>query len=222
MILFNRDYDLYTLDYRFQNEDEIDMSGEKKRKKRYIVLAIVLIILCVGGYFGYTYLSQNMDMFSKEIISYDERYTINVPYSWEKSSGASPYAVIAAENKDNSMYAMVSVYKDGGGSGLTVEEYIYEYIAKMAENSDDPLVQVMSIPPTQGKLGENTGYYFELDSMSDGIALHLWDFVFIADGGYVHVNVASAGENIGASSDIAKGIIASVKFNSGTMQPPVQ
>ena len=44
------------------------MSGEKKRKKRYIVLAIVLIILCVGGYFGYTYLSQNMDMFSKEII----------------------------------------------------------------------------------------------------------------------------------------------------------
>ncbi|MBR5228802.1 MAG: hypothetical protein IKV96_03090 [Firmicutes bacterium] len=196
------------------------MEERKSRKGLYIFLVILLIVLCTAGFFGYKYLSANIDMFSKELYSYDDRYTMSVPYSWKASSGASPYAVMAAENKDNSMYAMVSVYKDITGNGLTVEEYIYGYINQIAENSDNPLVQVMSIPPTQGQLGENVGYYFELDSMSDGLAIHLWDFVYVADGGYVHVNVASSGEKIATSADIAKGIIASVKSNDYNAQAP--
>lgn len=199
------------------------MEKEKKGKKKGLTITIIifLVILVAVGFIAYPYLSSRMDMFSKTIVSYDDKFTMDVPFSWDKSSGASPYAVIAAENADNSMYAMVSVKRESG-SGLTVEEYIYEYINQIAENSDNELVQVMSIPPTEGKLGENTGYYFELDSMSDGIALHLWDFVFVADGGYVHVNVASSGEDISKASETAKGIIASVVYVNGSVTTPAQ
>ena len=210
--------------YKKGRKGDKEMAKEKKGKKK-IVLAVIIILLLLavaGGFFGYSYLSGHMDILSKNIISYDDKFSMDVPFSWEKSSGASPYAVIAAENADNSMYAMVSVKRDGAGAGLTLEEYIYEYINQIAQNSDDELVQVISIPPTEGKLGENTGYYFELDSMSDGLALHLWDFVFVADGGYVHVNVASSGEDLTKASETAKGIIASVKYLNGTAVTPAQ
>ncbi len=196
------------------------MAKHKKKKGLFILIIILLLAMAAGGFAGYNFLSGHMDILSKDLSSQDERFTMSVPFSWKKSSGASANAIIAAENSNNTMYAMVSVDRSYSNNGATVEEYIYDYINKIAENSDNPLVQVVSIPPTQGKLGENTGYYFELDSMSNGLAIHLWDFVFVADGGYVHVDVASAGEEIKSSADTAKGIISSVTFNSPTAVTP--
>ena len=44
-------------------------------------------------------------------------------------------------------------------------------------------------------MGENTGYYFELDTSSGGVPVHMWNFMFTANGGYVHIDVASSGQD---------------------------
>ena len=133
-----------------------------------------------------------------------------MPSDWKKSSGASKNAVIAAETPSASMYAMMSA-DHSYDEGLTLEEYINAYIAKTGESSDNALVQTVTVQPEQMTMGENTGYYFELDTSSGGVPVHMWDFMFTANGGYVHIDVASSGQDNASQAETAKNIISSAK-----------
>ncbi|MCI8284905.1 MAG: hypothetical protein HFE90_06535 [Firmicutes bacterium] len=175
------------------------------------IIIIILIILSAAGFAAYYFLADNFALLSKPLESSDGSYSINVPISWkDKTSENSPATAIQAGNANDSMYTQLS-YNKTSASDNTIEEYVYSYINEIAENSDDPLVQVISEAPAQTILGDNTGYYFELDTISDGLSLHIWSFVFISDGGYVHIDVAASGDKIKDSANTAKAILSSVK-----------
>lgn len=179
-------------------------------KKPLTIILILFILIGGGGIVGYRIISANFDMRSYEIISYNNLYSLRVPSDWNKSSGASKNAVIAAESPSASMYAMMSA-DHSYDEGLTLEEYINAYISKIADSSDNPLVQTTTVQPEQMTMGENTGYYFEIDTAAGGIPVHMWDFMFTANGGYVHIDVVSSGQDNASQADTAKNIISSAK-----------
>jgi hypothetical protein len=181
-------------------------------KKPLVIILLIFILLSGGGLVAYNLISNNFELLSYEIVSYNNLYAMSVPIRWSKSNGASKNAVIAAENPTGTMYAMMSADTSGFDEGHTIDEYIDSYISKIAEMSDDPLVQVVSVEPQQTEMGENTGYYFEIDTISNGITVHMWDFVFTGDGCYVHVDVVSSGEDNRSFADTAKNIISSARI----------
>ena len=181
-------------------------------KKPVAVILIIFFLLSAGGLAAYHVISQNFAMRSYEIISYNNLYAMSVPTGWEKSSGASKNAVIAAETPSGSMYAMMSADMSGFEAGHTLEDYINTYIGKIAASSDNPLVQVVTVEPQQMTLGENTGYYFEIDTSSGGAAVHMWDFVFNGNGGYIHVDVAAEGQDYGSKTETARNIISTARI----------
>lgn len=179
-------------------------------KKPLTIILILFILIGGGGIIGYRIISADFDMRSYEIISYNNLYSLRVPSDWEKSSGASKNAVIAAETPSASMYAMMSA-DHSYDEGLTLEEYIDAYIAKIGESSDNALVQTVTVQPEQMTMGENTGYYFEIDTSSGGVPVHMWNFMFTANGGYVHIDVVSSGQDNASQAETAKNIISSAK-----------
>ncbi len=187
-------------------------------KKFLLVLAVLFIIAAgVGGYFIYNYYISNSDNISKTFSSGNGTYSINTPASWREVAPSSQNGVIAAENSSKSMYMMVAVRpKSGSSSSLTdtssdsLEGYVGSYIQDIAANSDDPIVQMMTVPPKQSKIGQNSGYYFELDTVSKSIPIHTWDFVVDTDKGFVHVDVTAPGEDTKTAADTAVGIISSL------------
>lgn len=179
-------------------------------KKPLTIILILFILIGGSGIVAYRLISANFDMRSYEIISYNNLYSLRVPSDWEKSSGASKNAVIAAESPSASMYAMMSA-DHSYDEGLTIEEYIDSYISKIGESSDDPLVQTVTVQPEQMTMGENTGYYFELDTVAGGVSVHMWDFMFTANGGYIHIDVVSSGQDNTSQAFTAQSIISSAK-----------
>ena len=175
------------------------------------VILIIFVLLGGGGLVAYKVIYSNYGLRSHEIISYNNLYALSVPSDWEKSSGASKNAVIAAESPSGSMYAMMSSDSDFD-AGLTMEEYVNAYINKMAQSSDNPLVQVVARQPEEATMGDYTGYYFELDSSAGGVAVHTWDFVFTGPDGYIHVDVVSEGENHNDQNDTARNILSSARI----------
>ena len=113
------------------------------------------------------------------------------------------------------MYVTLSV-NTYTADGATLEDYISAYMRDIAGNSDDPSLQQVLVSPAQATYGENSGYYFELQSTADGIAVHLRDFVFITNDGYVHIDVASSdtSEDAGEAAAIAESIFASVRYSA--------
>ena len=190
-------------------------------KKFLLFLAVLLVIAAgVGGFFIYNYYLGNLDSISKTFTSGNGTYSINTPASWREVAPSSQNGVIAAENSAKSMYMMVAVRpKNDSSSSLTtssaesLENYVGKYIQDVAANSDDPIVQMMTVPPKQSKIGANTGYYFELDTVSKSMPIHTWDFVIDTDKGFVHVDVTAPGEDTVIAADTAIGIIASLVIN---------
>lgn len=186
-------------------------------KKPVIIVLILFILIGGAGIFGYRVISENFELRSREIISYNDLYALSVPTDWEKSSGASKNAVIAAESPSGSMYAMMSADKSYD-AGLTLEEYIDSYINKIAQSSDDALVQTVTVEPQQMTMGENTGYYFEIDTVSGGVSVHMWNFMFTGNSAYIHVDIAAAGEDNASQAEKAKNIISSARIVRNTPQ----
>ena len=187
-------------------------TGDKMRLFRNPLFIILLIFILIsgGGLIAYHIINGNYELRSKEMSSEDGRYTFSVPSGWEVSQGASQNAILAAESPSANMYAMLSLDVSDFDVGSTIEDYANSYISKIAESSDDPLVQVVSVPVQNVTLGGNTGYYFEIDTFSRGMPVHMWDFFFNGSGGYVHVDVCSSGEENAEHAQTAKDIISSV------------
>ena len=182
-----------------------------KRKKVLPIVVIVLAVLAVAIGAGYRFLMTSDTAFSKQFASADGKYEITVPFNWNQLEVSTQNAVIAAKSADSTMYAQFDVKVATGEEGNSIEEYIYSYIDKIANNSEDPIVQSISIPPTAGELGGKTGYYFELDSISQSVPIHIWGFIWYDAGTYKHICVTSEGESIAKNAELAKSIIISAR-----------
>lgn len=178
-------------------------------KKAAVIIIAILLILGAGGLVAYHFLSGSFNTLSHQITSADGAYTMRVPFRWDQQEPTNT-TVLSAQSSDASEYAGITVTSESLADGQTMEDYVYAYISGIAGLSDNSLVQVTSVAPTQMQMGANSGYYFELDTVSSGIVLHTWDFVFATQNGYVHVNVASEGDKQSEFAEIAKNIICSV------------
>ena len=160
--------------------------------KKSLVIIILLVIIGALGLVGYHLLNGKVPEKVKTLTSDDNKYAMEIPSSWNVTDKASSIGVFAAENREGTMYATLSV-NGYTADGSTLEEYISAYIRDIAGNSDDPSQQTVLVTPQQATYGENTGYYFEVQSSANGIAVHLRDFMFVTNDGYVHIDVASSG-----------------------------
>ena len=182
-------------------------------KKISVILIALLLITGIAGAITYYLFSDNFNLMSHEILSKDEKYSMKVPILWKACPPTSDQGVLAAQSKDGSTFVNVSIDSKYLQNGETVEEYVYSYINRIAENSDNPLIQVLTVAPKQVQLGDKTGYYFELDTSAGNVMLHTWDFVYTSSNGYIHIDVAAKGDNQEKMKDISKGIMESFKIN---------
>lgn len=178
-------------------------------KKAAIIIIVILLMLGAGGLVAYHYLSGSFNTLSNEISSADGTYTMRVPFRWDQQEPTNS-TVLSAQSSDASEYAAITISNESLADGQTMEDYVYAYISGVAGLSDNSLVQVTSVAPTQMQMGNNSGYYFELDTVSSGLVLHTWDFIFATQNGYVHVNVASEGDKQSEFAATAQNIICSV------------
>ena len=181
-------------------------------KKIFIIIIVLFIILGAVGAITYYKLSDNFNLMSHEISSDDEKYSMKVPLAWKSCPPASDQGILAAQSKDGSTFVNVSIDSKYMQSDETIEDYVYSYINRIAQNSDNPLVQVLTVAPKQAVIEDKSGYYFELDTSAGNIMLHTWDFVYTSSNGYVHIDVAAKGDSQKKMKYISKGIIASFKI----------
>lgn len=183
--------------------------------KKPLIIIILLILAGILGIVGYRLLDGKVPANTKTLTSDDNKYSMQIPASWNVTDKASSIVLFAAENRERTMYAALSV-NTYTADGSTVEEYISAYIRDIASNSDDPSKQQILAEPSPAAYGENSGYYFELQTSAGGIPVHLRDFVFITGDGYVHVDVASSGddEDSEEASVVAQQIFSSVLYSA--------
>ncbi len=183
--------------------------------KKALIIIILLVLIGTLGIVGYNLLNGKVTAGTKTLTSDDNKYSMEIPSSWNVTDKASSIGLFAAENRTRTMYVTLSV-NTYTADGATLEDYISAYMRDIAGNSDDPSLQQVLVSPAQATYGENSGYYFELQSTADGIAVHLRDFVFITNDGYVHIDVASSdtSEDAGEAAAIAESIFASVRYSA--------
>lgn len=182
-------------------------------KKSITIIIALLLALSIAGAVTIYFMPDNLGLLSHTVTSSDKKYSVKVPLKWKTAEPASEQSVLAAQSKNASEFVNVSVDSKYLQSGETLEDYVYGYISRIAENSDNPIVQVISVQPKEVKIGDKSGYYFELDTSAGNVMLHTWDFVFTSTEGYVHIDVAAKGDNQEQNKEIARGIMESFTIN---------
>ena len=181
--------------------------------KKFLIIILLLVIIGAAGIIGYRLLDDKIPVSGKTLTSDDNKYSMEVPSSWNTADRPSSICVLAAENRNSSMYAALSI-NSYVTDGVTIDDYISAYISDIASNSDDPQQQKITSAPQQATFGDNTGYYFELLTEAGGIAVCTRNFVFATADGYLHIDVVLP-ENADADAQkTAENIIASVKYSS--------
>ncbi len=178
--------------------------------RTFIICVIILLFLLVGGLVAYHYLDSDFTQIGRQISSADGHYTVSVPYKWEKTAPASQHGLLAAQSIDQDMYLQISLDADSS-SKTSLEEHVSEYIKTIAQKSDNSARQVTVVSPKQKKVNGHHGYYFELETVSDDMEIHLWCFCYSSNSGYVHLDVTAPRNETENDEDIAKGIINSLK-----------
>ena len=181
--------------------------------KKFVAIIVILVMIGIAGIAAYQMLDDKIPSQGKTLTSDDNKYSMEIPSSWKSTQRANVTGVLAAENRSGSMYALLSV-NPYMTDGTTVEDYISAYITDIANNSDDPATQNILTAPKQATFGQNTGYYFELESHADGLTVMLRGFLFATNDGYVHIDVVSPIDGGGDSENTAMDIISSVKYSA--------
>ena len=181
--------------------------------KKFLIIILLFVIIGTAGIIGYNLLKDRVTLSAKTLTSDDNKYSMEVPSSWDSAERPSEICLLAAENRNHSMYAALSV-NTYVADGVTIEDYISAYISDIASNSDDPSQQTTVSEPQQATFGENTGYYFELATKSGGMAVTTKNFVIATMDGYLHIDVVLP-ENADADDQkTAENIIASVRYSA--------
>ena len=105
--------------------------------KKFWIIILLFVIISAAGIIGYNLLKDQIDPSAKTLTSDDNKYSMEIPASWNTAEKASDICILAAENRDSSMYAALSV-NTYVADGTTIEDYISAYISDIASNSDDP------------------------------------------------------------------------------------
>ena len=96
---------------------------------------------------GYNLLDGKVAAGTKTLTSDDNKYSMEIPSSWNVTDKASSIGLFAAENRTQTMYATLSV-NTYTADGITLEDYISAYMRDIAGNSDDPSLQQVLVSPT--------------------------------------------------------------------------
>ena len=179
-------------------------------KRLLCIILIILLLLGGGGIAAYRYIFADFQLRSNEIISADGNYSMRVPSGWKETEANGDDVLISAQTANGNLYARLSVDRDGTAAGATIEDYLNSCIQQVADHSDDPLVQVTTVTPQQSTMGDNIGYYYELDTVKSGMPIHFWSFVFTSNNGYMHVDVAAEGKEHAEKTETAHNIMSSV------------
>lgn len=179
-------------------------------KKFMILLIILLLFLGGGGLIAYKYLDSDFTQIGRQISSADNNYTVSVPLRWEKTVPSSEHGILAAQSNDKDMYMQISLDADASSEG-SIEDHVKEYIQNIAQKSDNSSSQVTVVSPKPKKYNGKNGYYFELETTSEGMEVHLWCFCYSSSSGFVHIDVTAPRNETENDADIARGIIESLK-----------
>lgn len=179
--------------------------------KQFMLLVIVLLLLLGGGAIViYKYLDSDFTQIGRQMTSASGNYTVSVPYSWQKTDVSSERGILAAQSGDHDMYMQISLDADASGESST-EEHVKDYISAIAQKSDNSATQVTVVSPKQRKINGHQGYYFELETVSEDMEIHLWSFCYSSASGYVHIDVSAPRNETENDADIAVGIIESLQ-----------
>lgn len=177
--------------------------------KKSILILILLGLLVVGGYQGYCYLHNDYSQVGLRLQSSDGHYTVNVPLNWEQIDPPSSSVLLAAQGKNGDMYLQISL--DGNAREGSLLSYVKKYIREIGHNSDNNKKLVITTAPKIKKLDGHRGYYFELETTSNEIQVHIWSFVYATNGGYICFNITAPTSEFSTYSDIAVSILESFK-----------
>lgn len=181
--------------------------------RKFILLVIVLLFFLGGGMVLYKYLDSDFTQIGRQITSSSGKYTVSVPYSWRKTDPSSERGVLAAQSGDSDMYLQISLDADAAEEG-SIEDHVKDYIKTIAQKSDNSSSQVTVVAPKQRKINGHQGYYFELETVSQDMEIHLWSFCYPSSSGYVHIDVTAPRNETENDADIATGIINSLQQKS--------
>lgn len=182
--------------------------------KKFMLLVIVLLILLgSGGYVAYKYLDSDFTQVGRQITSSSGNFTVSVPLKWKKIDPSSDRSILAAQSGDQDMYMQISLDAEAVGEG-TIEEHVEEYINDIAQKSDNSDSQVIVVAPRQRRINGHQGLYYELESVSEDMEIHLWCFCYPSTSGYVHIDVSAPRNETENDADIATGIIESIQQKS--------
>ena len=119
--------------------------------KKALIIIIFLILIGTLGIVGYNLLDGKVAAGTKTLTSDDNKYSMEIPSSWNVTDKASSIGLFAAENRTQTMYATLSV-NTYTADGITLEDYISAYMRDIAGNSDDPSLQQVLVSPHPGHL----------------------------------------------------------------------
>lgn len=187
-----------------QNRDNLKMSI-----KRFIILLLILFLLLGGGLLAYHKLDSDFTQIGRQMESADGHFTVSVPMKWEQTSPASDSGIMAARSSDKDMFMQISLDANSSDE-RSLEEHVRNYIKQIAQNSDDSDKQVTVVSPKRKKLDGHNGLYFELETISDDIEIHLWSYCYSTNSGFIHIDVTAPRNETENDQDIALGIIESL------------
>ena len=182
--------------------------------KKFLILVIVLLLLLGGsGLAAYKYLDSDFTQIGRQITTSNGNITVSVPLRWKKTDPSSERGLLAAQSSDKEMYMQISLDSDSTEKG-SIEEHVSEYIKSIAQKSDNSNALAIVVSPKQRKINGHKGYYFELESTSEDMEIHLWSFCYYTASGYVHIDVSAPRNETENDADIAIGIIESIQQKS--------
>ena len=73
--------------------------------KKFLIIILLLVIIGAAGIIGYRLLDDKIPVSGKTLTSDDNKYSMEVPSSWTTADRPSSICVLAAENRNSSMYA---------------------------------------------------------------------------------------------------------------------
>ena len=91
--------------------------------KKALIIIILLILIGTLGIVGYNLLDGKVAAGTKTLTSDDNKYSMEIPSSWNVTDKASSIGLFAAENRTQTMYATLSV-NTYTADGITLEDYI--------------------------------------------------------------------------------------------------
>ena len=177
--------------------------------KKFLILILVLLVCLGGGLMLYQRLDSDFTQIGRQIESADGHFTVSVPIKWAETATSSDSGIMAAQSSDGAMFMQISLDAHSSNES-SLDEHVSNYIKQIAQNSDNNEAQVIVTSPKKKTQDGHHGLYFELETISDDIEIHIWSFCYSTNSGFIHIDVTAPRNEADNDHDIALGIINSL------------